>query len=336
MRRILSTAALLAAFLISASCGVTRLPAGGTLGGRLHCTAPEFLKPSDKVAIIAPAYYTPMENVTGAAGVLQSWGYEPVVGANVGKKVAGQYAGTVEERAADLRWALEDPEIKAIICTRGGYGTIHLIDHFKAEDFSRHPKWLVGYSDITTLLEMENCSGVMGIHGTMGNTIAKGVEDTTCLTLKNLLAGKVPQYNLPAHQQNRYGQATGVLVGGNICTFVPNLDTWADATSRDGIILFIEEVGEAMHNIDRLFNMLRMRGVLERCNGIILGQFTGCDSEFDYGSVEAMLNTYLKDYNIPVLCGFPAGHDDPNLPLIMGAPVTIKVTPEGSEIRFNL
>ena len=336
MKRILHTAALLAAFLISASCGVTRLPAGGTLGGSLNCKAPVFLKRGDKVAIIAPAYFTPMENVTGAVEVLRSWGYEPVVGANVGKMEAGLYGGTVEERAADLRWALENPEIKAIICTRGGYGTIHLIDHFKAEDFRKYPKWMVGYSDITTLLEMENCSGVMAIHGTMGNTIAQGVADTTCRTLKNLLSGKVPQYDLPAHPQNRPGMATGVLVGGNICTFVPNLDTWADATSRDGIILFIEEVGESMHNVDRLFNMLRMRGVLDRCKGIILGQFTGCGKEFDYGSIEAMLNTYLKDYDIPVLCGFPAGHGDPNLPLIMGAPVTINVTAEGSTIRFNL
>lgn len=336
MKRFFRIAASLAAFLISASCGVTRLPAGGTLGGTLGCKAPSFLNQGDKVAIIAPAYYTPMENVTGAADVLRSWGYEPVIGANVGKIVAGKYAGTAEERAADLRQALENPEIKAIICTRGGYGTIHLIDCFKPEDFRKHPKWLVGYSDITTLLEMENCSGIMAIHGTMGNTIAQGVADTTCLTLKELLAGRVPQYDLPAHPENRPGKATGVLVGGNICTFVPNLDTWADVTSRDGIILFIEEVGESMHNVDRLFNMLRMRGVLDRCKGIILGQFTGCDSEFDYGSVEAMLNTYLKDYDIPVLCGFPAGHGTPNLPLIMGATVTISVAPQGSSIRFGL
>ena len=125
-------------------------------------------------------------------------------------------------------------------------------------------------------------------------------------------------------------------MGGNICTFAPNIGTWADAGSKDDIILFIEEVGEAMHNVDRQFNILRANGVLDRCKGVILGQFTGCDSEFDYGSIEAMLNIYLKDYNIPVLCGFPAGHGEPNLPLVMGAAVRLDVRSDGATLSFDI
>lgn len=304
--------------------------------GHSDCVVPAFLKPGDKIAIIAPAYTTAMENVLGAAEVIRSWGYEPVIGANVGKVDAGKYAGTVKERTSDLVAAIEDPDIKAIICTRGGYGTIHMINLLNPELFSSNPKWLVGYSDITTLLEMETCAGVASIHGTMGNTIAKGGEDATCQTLKALLEGKVPQYQLAAHPQNRPGKATGTLVGGNICTFAANLDTWADATSKEGIILFIEEVEESMHRIDRLFNMLLMRGLMDRCKGVILGDFTDCGSEFDYGSIEAMLNTYLKDYNIPVLCGFPAGHDKVNMPLVMGASATIDVRTDGATLSFDI
>lgn len=339
---------LIAVALVAASCGVSR-PAAQSLPEpqgqpriepeshpqSSNVVVPAFLRKGDKIAILAPAYTTPFENVLGAAEAIRSWGYEPVIGANVQKLYAGKYAGTDLERANDLRRALEDPEIKAIICTRGGYGTIRLIDLFKPEEFAAHPKWLVGYSDITTLIEMENCAGVAAIHGTMGNTIVKGGEDLSCRTLKSLLEGTVPQYYLPAHPQNLPGKATGTLVGGNLCTFAANLDTWADATRQDDIILFIEEVGESMHHIDRLFNMLLMRGLLQRCRGIIFGDFTDCGSEFDFGGVEAMLNTYLAGRDIPVLCGFPAGHGETNLPLVMGVTVTIDVRSDGATLSFD-
>ena len=336
---------LAAVTLVAVSCGVSRPAAQSQTQPQgqaesqpqsSEVVVPQYLQKGDKIAIIAPAYTTPFENVLGAAEIIRSWGYEPVIGSKVQQLYAGKYAGTDQERASDLRWALESPDIKAIICTRGGYGTIRLIDLFKQEDFAANPKWLVGYSDITTLIEMENCAGVAAIHGTMGNTIAKGGEDLTCQTLKSLLEGAVPQYELPAHPQNRLGNATGILVGGNICTFAANLDTWADATAQDGIILFIEEVGESMHHIDRLFNMLLMRGLLQRCRGIIFGDFTDCGSEFDFGSVEAMLNSYLDGCDIPVLCGFPAGHGDVNMPLVMGVPVTIDVHGDGATVSFDI
>ena len=301
------------------------------------CTAPAFLTPGDKVALLTPSYTTPYENITAAAEVLRGWGLEPVIGPNAGKSYAGKYAGTLEQRASDIVWALTDPDIKAIICSRGGYGSIRLIECLNPELFAANPKWIVGYSDITTLLEMETCAGVMSIHGTMGNSIAAGGgEDSSSRALRSLLFGQVPEYELYPHPDNRPGKATGVLVGGNICTLVPNIDTWADASRFGDIILFLEEVEESMHNIDRLFNMLRFRGVLDRCKGIILGEFTDCGSEFDYGSVERMLETYLEGSKIPVVCGFPAGHGDVNLPLLMGASTTIEVSSSGAIISFDV
>jgi muramoyltetrapeptide carboxypeptidase len=302
----------------------------------ITCTRPQYLKAGDKIALISPSYFTPMENVEKTADVLRSWGFEPVIGPNVGKVVDGRYAGTIAERVSDLRWAMNDPEIKAIICNRGGYGTIQLIDQLSLKELAANPKWLVGFSDISTLHGLLTRAGVMSIHGTMSSFLAKGGEDMTSTLMRDLLLGRVPRYELPAHEQNITGRAHGVLVGGNICTFVPNLNTQADATAGRDLILFIEEVEESMHNIDRQFNILRMNGVLSRCKGIILGEFTECGSEFTYGSVEAMLRSYLKEYNIPLLCGFPGGHGDINLPLVMGAPVTIDVRNDGATINFNI
>jgi len=305
--------------------------------GPLQCAQPDYLKEGDKVALISPSYYTPMSNVDAAANVLRKWGLEPVVGPNVGKTDAGKYAGTVDERLADIRWALEDPDIKAIICNRGGYGSIQLVSQLTLQELAANPKWLVGFSDITTLHGLLSCAGVMSIHGTMSTFLASsGGTDATSTLMRDLLMGSVPKYQVPAHEQNILGSGRGVLVGGNICTFVPLLGCAADATAHDDIILFIEEVGESMHNIDRLFNMLLLNGVLSRCRGVILGEFPSCGSEFSYGSIEAMLKPYIENYNIPLLCGFPAGHDAVNLPLVMGADVTLDVRSDGATLSFNI
>jgi muramoyltetrapeptide carboxypeptidase len=170
----------------------------------------------------------------------------------------------------------------------------------------------------------------------MSSFLAKGGTDATSTLMRDLLLGKVPRYELPAHKQNIAGKATGTLVGGNICTFAPNLGTQADATMGKDLILFVEEVEESMHNIDRQMRILQMNGVLDRCRGIVLGEFTDCGKEFTYESVEAMLHELLKAYHIPVLCGFPGGHGDVNLPLVMGANVTIDVRTDGATLQFNI
>ncbi|MBR5653751.1 MAG: LD-carboxypeptidase [Prevotella sp.] len=302
----------------------------------LNCVKPDYLKTGDKVALISPSYFTPMENVEKTAALLRSWGLEPVIGPNVGKKVDGQYAGTVDERVSDVRWALEDPTIKAIICNRGGYGTIQLIGQLSLAEMKASPKWLVGFSDITTLHGLLTRAGVMSVHGTMSSFLAKGGTDETSTLMRDLLLGQVPCYEVPTHKYNIQGHASGVLVGGNICTFVPNLGSQADATKGKDLILFVEEVEESMHNIDRQMRILQMNGVLDRCKGIVLGEFTDCGSEFTFESVEAMLHEVLKEYHIPVLCGFPAGHGDVNLPLVMGAPVTMDVRTDGATLQFDI
>lgn len=325
--------------VITLLCFFVLMPMAKASGPKrpLKCVAPAYLKPGDKVAIITPSYYGAMESTRKAAKVLRSWGFKPVIGPNVGSKHLTHYAGTADERLADLQWALQNPDIKAVVCMRGGYGTLHLAETLPLQEMSASPKWIVGYSDITTLLNMETSAGVMGIHGVMGCNIAgRGGADLSCTLVRDLLKGQVPQYELPAHSLNIPGRATGTLVGGNLATLVPLLSTMADAISNTEVILFIEEVEETYHSIDRLFNMLKMSGVLNHCKGVVLGGFTDCEDDLGYGSVEVMLRQYIEPYNIPLLCGFPAGHEKVNLPLVMGAPVTLDVRADGATLTFDI
>ena len=294
---------------------------------------PEYLVPGDTIALVSPSYSTPMSNVTGTAEVLRSWGFNVIIGPNVGKQYLGNYAGTLEERMSDFIWALENPEVKCILCNRGGYGVLHFVGKLGKERLQANPKWLVGFSDITTFHSMYTCAGIQSIHGSMCSFIAKSQgKDLGSTLLRDVLTGIKPRYELPGHPLNCPGKASGKLVGGNICTFAPLLGTEADSLAGDNLILFIEEVGETFHNIDRLFNMLLLHGVLDRCRGIVLGEFTECKADLEYESAEAMICSYIKD--IPVLCGFPAGHGDVNLPLIMGADVALEVRPDGATLAF--
>ena len=302
----------------------------------LKCKRPDYLKPGDKVALISPSYFTPMENVYKTAEVLRGWGLEPVIGPNAGNFFMGNYAGTDEERLSDIRWALNDPSIKAIICNRGGYGSMHLITMLKLNEISKNPKWIIGFSEITTYHGLWQNAGVMSIHGTMSAFLAKGGTDESSTLLRDMLMGKLPHYQLPSHPSNIEGKAQGVLVGGNLCTLAPNSRSKADPTINKDFILFLEEVEEPLRNIDRQFNILLLSGALSRCKGVILGEFTECGNDLTYTNAEAMLREYFKPYNIPVMCGFPAGHDDVNLPLIMGAPVTLDVRADGATLQFNI
>ena len=153
--------------------------------------------------------------------------------------------------------------------------------------------------------------------------------------MRDLLKGQVPRYEVPANDLNIPGHATGTLVGGNLCTFASLPALQSEIIGKGDIILFLEEIEESMHHIDRMFNMLKNCGMLSHCRGVVLGGFTGCKADLGYESVEAMLREYIEPYGIPLLCGFPAGHDKVNLPLVMGAPVTLDVRNDGADVSQN-
>ena len=344
MKRMTSswTGAVIAMSMVFAACSndtiETTAAENEKLDTPLESAIPAFLKDGDKVALISPSYTTPDSNIQKTADVIREWGFEPVIGKNVDKLDAGKFAGTVEERADDFIEALKDTSIKAILCNRGGYGTIQLVDYIDPKLIQENPKWVIGYSDITTLHAMQTKAGVASIHGTMSSSIAKtgGDEDNSKL-LRDLLKGDVPVYKVPSHKYNQNGTAKGILVGGNMATFVPLIGASdIDVFQNEGIILFMEEIGENLRNIDRMFHSIELHGVMDKVKGVILGEFVDSGTDLDYKSAEEMLSMYLKKYNIPVICGFPAGHDDVNLPIVMGAEVKMDVTDEGATLSFDI
>ena len=295
---------------------------------------PPYLKAGDKVALVSPAYWVPQEALQMAAEVIKSWGLQPVIGPNTNNLNVNAYAGTADERAADLLWALEDDSIKAIICSRGGYGSIHLLGRIPQETFLQHPKWLIGHGDIAMLLYAATSAGLMSIHGPMAFQIASSQEPASSLT-RNILFGNLPQFIVPGNPYNRCGHAEGILIGGNLSSYAVVAGTRFQLPPKQDIILFIEEVEESLHNIDRLFYMLTLQHDFERVRGIILGTFSSIRYDLQYGSVEQMLIAHLHQYEIPVCCGFPVGSNS-CIPLIEGAPCSLDVTTENAMLSFNI
>jgi len=294
------------------------------------------------VAVISTSYQPTDSSIVRSCRVLKEWGLVPVVAQNIKdnpipdvKDTVRYYSGDAVQRAACLKQALEDDSIKAIVCARGGYGAIQMIGLIPEESFTFHPKWIVGYSDVTTLHCAAFEYGVMSIHGAMCNSFGtrKG-PDEAALKLRDLLFGDVPVYEIPAHPCNSYGRVEGILVGGNMITMAALAGTRFDPTSKEGIILFIEEVDESMHAIDRLFNMLILQNKLPNIKGIVFGDFHECDRDLPFDSVESMLYQYTSKLGIPVCYGFPAGHGKVNMPLVEGARVILDVSGEGTELSF--
>ena len=295
---------------------------------------PSYLEEGDKVALVSPAYWVAQDALEQAAESIKSWGLQPVIGPHTNSLNVNAYAGTADERAADLLWALGDDTIKAVVCSRGGYGAIHLLNRIPQECYQQHPKWFIGHGDITTLLYTIVGAGVMCIHGPMAFQIASCQEPASSIT-RNILFGTVPQYKIPGNSYNRIGRAEGILVGGNLSSYSSIVGTKYRLPSKQDIILFIEEVEESLHSIDRLFYMLRLQLDFERVKGIIFGTFNSIKYDLQYGSVEQMLIAHLHDYDIPVCCGFPVGSNS-CIPLIEGVPCSLDVTTDRAVLTYNI
>ena len=300
---------------------------------------PPFIHRGDTVAIISPSSPLSASKHIFADSVLRSWGLVPVRSGFIPSQAyRKEFSGTERERLSDLLWAFRNKNVKAIICSRGGYGLIRMLDSIPEHTYRDNPKWLVGFSDISNLHCQMAARRVMSIHGAMYSSFKLNEgKDSTCTLMRDLLFGNIPHYSLFPHSLNHCGEVTGRLVGGNLSTFYPLVGTRHDPfRTRDNVILFIEEVEESFHNIDRMINVLRLHGVLDKVKGIIVGDFTKCPADLDYGSVCEMLDEYFAPLHIPVCYNFPGGHDKVNLPLIIGANTRLSVTAGGTQISFDL
>lgn len=291
---------------------------------------PDSLRPGDKVAVCSPSYSIGAADVDMACRRMEAEGWVPVVMPHA-LDAHGHYAGTDANRLADLRSALLDPEIKAIVCARGGYGAIHLLQALDSLYFRIEPKWLVGFSDVTALHALMHRFGYMSIHGPMPVTFDADEESTQLLF--DMLKGQPQSLTASPHRFNRCGVAEGTLVGGNFAVMAHLLGTPYDVI-HPGSILFIEDVGEPVYKIERLFYQLRFSGVLEELGGLIVGEFSDYKHDPAYASMESMIRSMVEPYGYPVAFGVPIGHGKINHPVIESAPVRLTVAADTTHVDY--
>lgn len=309
--------------------------------GLLLCWMPllsaQILHKGDTIAIISPSSSTDTTTINGGIRTLESWGYHCVVGPNALNDYHG-FAGTIDERLSDLLWALREPSVKAVMCSRGGDGAAHLLARLSLDTLRQYPKTIIGFSDVTALLCAEARAGVKGIHGSMCWAL-KTYEgnDTISQTLRRLLQGELPTYRVAPHPLDIKGRAEGIVVGGNLSVYNDLAGSDFDPLLLDDIILFMEDTGEGMSKVDRMLHNLEIRGLLHHLRGIIVGQFNKYKHpENGFQDMYQMLHEYMKHYGIPVCFDFPVGHAHlRNFPLLTGARATLEVTPEGTTLSYQ-
>lgn len=300
-----------------------------------HLIVPPALQEGDKVAIVSPASRIDKALIKGLSNRLKSWGLVPQVAKHAASEY-GRYAGKTSHRVADLQQALDDPEIKAIYCSRGGYGVMHLIDSLDFTAFRKSPKWVVGYSDITALHNLIQCNGIASLHAPMASHLTEEPADDPCtLFVKDILFGKLPHYSFQANRLQKAGTAKGILRGGNLSVLYGMRGTPYDIPAEN-TILFVEDVNERPHVVERMFYNLKLGGVLDKLSGLIIGQFTDYTEDCSLGRpLMESLADLLKPYNIPICFGFPVGHTAHNLPLISGSEVELTVNKKGVKLGFT-
>lgn len=296
---------------------------------------PPFLKKGDKVAIVSPASAVNPDYVDATCRMLSEWGYVPIPGKHC-KGRYGYYSGTFDERLGDFREALLNPEVKAILCSRGGYGAVHLVEHLPLEMIRSNAKWVIGFSDISVLHALWNRAGVASIHASMAKHMYFHEIDERCnKALKDLLRGVYPEYEVPGHEYNRAGSAQGELVGGNLAVLGGLIGTDIDIFKHDKI-LFVEDIAEPIYKVERIFYNLRLSGVLPLLKGLIVGRFTQYEEPNSSGeTMYGMIKALLSPYSFPVAYDFPVGHIEENLPMVVGSLVDLSVSQSKVSLSFR-
>lgn len=295
---------------------------------------PAPLKDGDLIAIASPAGAVRDHSlVHEAASVLRNYGFAVEIAPHCLTR-NGYYSGTKGERLSDLATLLARDEVKAILCSYGGYGSVHLLDDF-APLIAKHPKWFIGMSDISALHAACLVSGIESLHAPQCRHIATHHNDKATQQLISILKGERPCYHIAPHELNIKGEATGRLAGGNLSVIAALAGSRYDLFT-DNNIIFIEDTGELPYRIERLMYQLKYSGALNRIGGLVVGQFTNAKEHCGFGGTTyELIHNIIKDYNIPACFNFPVGHCDNNLPLIEGAEVTLSVTDSDVVLALN-
>jgi muramoyltetrapeptide carboxypeptidase len=301
---------------------------------------PPYLIPGDTIGITSPASYISNEDIQPSVQLMESWGFKIRTGQTIGTRDFTM-GGTDEARAADLQAMLDDPGIQAIMCARGGYGLVRIIDKLDFTRFRKHPKWIIGFSDITALHTHINSNfDIATIHSKMCNsfpsdwTKATPMQVETILSIRQVLSGQDTKYIAPAALNNRMGRAEGILVGGNLSLIETLAGTRSDLKT-DGKILFVEDTHEELYSIDRMFWNLKRSGKLDKLKGLVIGGFK-LDEETpgeEFGkTVYDIVSEKIKEYDYPVCFDFPVGHQVNNYALKCGTKYLLNVEGNGSSL----
>jgi muramoyltetrapeptide carboxypeptidase len=289
---------------------------------------PPYLQKGDTIGMVCPSGYMSQEKVQTCITTMESWGYRIKTGATVGGTSANYFSGTDEERLNDFQQMLDDDEVKALFCARGGYGMSRIIDQVSFKKFKKQPKWIIGYSDITVLhSHLYSNHYISSLHAPMAAAFEdEGYKNEYILSLKNALEGKKLKYACPPHAFNIKGEAIGELVGGNLALISHLVGTDSDLKTR-GRILFIEDIGEYLYSIDRMMLQLKRNGKLAKLAGLVVGGFSDIkdtDRPFGKTAYEIIRDT-VKEYSYPVCFGFPVSHEKENYALRVGVGYKLKV-----------
>ena len=297
---------------------------------------PPYLKHGDKIGIVSTARKISREELQPAVACFEKKGFEIVFGKNLFKEL-NQFSGTDEERAEDFQLMMDNPEIKAILCARGGYGTVRIIDALDFSAFRKNPKWVCGFSDVTVLhSHIWKNFGIETIHSIMPVQLKKlGGESDAAKTLLKSLKGEKLDYQFPTHQLNRTGSAEAILVGGNLSILYSLLGSVSDIDTA-GKILFIEDIDEYLYHIDRMMMAMKRAGKLDKLKGLIIGGMSDMkDNAIPFGkTAEEIILDAAKEFDYPVCFNFPAGHIDANCALYIGRSARLEVQKSKSFLSF--
>jgi muramoyltetrapeptide carboxypeptidase len=301
---------------------------------------PDFLKPGDKIGIVAPSRKVSPQELEPGIRFLQDKGFEVVLGKNVyGSN--NQFSGTDNERCADFQSMIDDRSIRAIIAARGGYGAVRIIDDLELDPLMDDPKWLCGFSDLTVMHNhFHHYLGMETIHSCMMfNFTADRYEEASAESLVKTLMGEKPFYEFPVEERfaalNKQGGSEGLLVGGNLSMLYSMLGTASDIDTR-GKILFIEDLDEYLYHIDRMMIALKRAGKLANLVGLIAGGMNEMkDNAIPFGkTAEEIIRDVAGEYEYPICFGFPAGHIKQNYALILGREADLNVDENNVSLSF--
>ena len=288
---------------------------------------PPQLAPGSTIGILCPAGAIPLEKVTICAQVLESWGYQVRIGKTVGTQF-GHFAASDLDRQNELQSMMDDPEIHAILCARGGYGLSRIVSELNFTKIKAHPKWVIGFSDITILHAALQKHGIQSIHGPMAAGFGKGDAGLPyIMALKQMLEGAALPVEAKAHPANLLGHSKGILVGGNLC-LMTHLIGGENQLDTKGKILCFEDVGEYHYNVDRMLIQCKNAGLLDGLAGLVVGGFTEMkDEAAEFGeTIIDMILRITKGANYPICFDFPISHDLNNMPVQLGATYQLAVT----------